>query len=129
MTYRFEFSVSQKREMAERSGGICEAGRAETHSFYGMSEGQTCKSKASEFDHIIADGLKRERPRSADDGNHVCTVHHKIKTHGHDRPRIQKAKDVREKQMGVVKRKRKIQSRGFGQYQSNTKQLDWGDQQ
>lgn len=98
---RFEFSLKQKREMAERSNGVCEAGKFGTYKMYGMADADICHRQAQEFDHIIADALKREPPRSADDGLHVCAIHHKIKTHGHDRPSIQKAKNIREKGMGI----------------------------
>jgi hypothetical protein len=124
-TARFEFNLSQKREMAARSGGICEAGKSDVPHFYGMAKGDECKRAAKEFDHVVADGLKRERPRSSDDGLHVCLVHHKIKTHTNDRPKIQKAKRIREAEMGVVKPKVKFQSRGFNQpYVDNTKYIE-----
>jgi len=110
---RFEFSLPQKREMRARSKDVCEAGKEGTEAFYGMAKGETCKRKAEEFDHVIADGLKREKPRSADDGLHVCLVHHKIKTHGHDRPKIAKAKRIDEKLAGITPIKTKITSRPF----------------
>ena len=89
---RFEFTKTQKRDMLKRSGGICEAGKEGTETFYGMKKGETCAAHAKEFDHVIADGLKREKPRSIDEGLHVCLMHHKNKTHGNDRPKIEKAK-------------------------------------
>lgn len=110
---RFEFSKTQKTEIFKRSDGICEAGKEGTEAFYGMEPGETCNLPAKEFDHVIADALKREKPRSADDGLHVCLKHHKNKTHGHDRPMIKKAKDIREKNAGVVAPKAKIQSAPF----------------
>lgn len=98
---RFEFTKTQKRQMAERSNGVCEAGKGGTYKFYGMADADVCHRKATEFDHVIADSLKRQKVQSIDEGLHVCTVHHKVKTHGHDRPRIQKAKNIREKTMGI----------------------------
>jgi hypothetical protein len=125
---RHPFTKAQMREIRERSGDVCEAGKFETHKFYGMSRGQTCKAVAREIDHVVADALKREKPQSIDEGLHVCLVHHKIKTHGHDRPRIGKAKRTDEALAGIPKRRnsRPIQSRGFGQFKSNVKQLSEG---
>jgi len=118
---RFEFNITQKREMAARSNGICEAGIFETHEFYGMAEGDTCNRKAVDFDHIIPTELVQEPIRSIDEGAHVCDVHHKIKTHTNDRPKIAKAKRLRETAQGITSPKQKIKSRGFRKYESNTK--------
>jgi hypothetical protein len=107
-TDRFEFTKTQKREMASRSNGVCEAGKFGTFKFYGMADADICHREAQEFDHIIADGLKRQRPTSIDEGLHVCQIHHKIKTHAHDRPKIQKAKDIREKRAGITNVKRPL---------------------
>lgn len=120
---RYEFTKTQKREMAARSRGICEAGRWGTEPFYGMATGETCSKPATEFDHVTPTGLS-QRPVTAEDGLHTCSVHHKVKTHGRDRPMIQKAKDIREKNMGITGPKRKIQSRGFYQQPSNVKRLE-----
>jgi hypothetical protein len=124
MTDRYEFSVTLKRAMAERSQGICEAGIFETEKFYGMAKGDKCKMPATEFDHIIADSLRRMKPQSADEGAHVCGVHHKIKSRDHDMPKIRKAKRNREASQGITRPKAKIQSRGFGQGPSNTKDIN-----
>jgi 5-methylcytosine-specific restriction enzyme A len=119
---RYEFNKTQKRQMAERSGGICEAGRAETHAFYGMAPNDNCERKAIDFDHIIATGLAQTPILDIDEGAHVCLVHHKIKTHVHDRPKIQKAKNIREKAIGITKPKKAWPSRKFSSaYKSNTK--------
>lgn len=120
---RYEFSKPQKREMAARSGGICEAGKWETEKFYGMSKGQICKNPAAHFDHVTATELS-QRPVTIDDGLHVCLVHHRVKTHGHDRPKIKKARDIREKNQGITGPKKKIPSRGFGQWKDNSKHLE-----
>ena len=40
---------------------------------------------------------------------------------------IAKAKRIEAKHIGAVKPKGKIKSRGFGQWQSNDKHLDWGN--
>jgi hypothetical protein len=121
-TTRFEFTITQKREMAARSHGVCEAGKEGTHKFYGMAKGDICKMPAKEFDHVIADGLKRERPRSSDDGLHVCLVHHKIKTHTNDRPKIAKAKRIRERNIGITKSKKPWPKRG--EWKPTAKNLD-----
>lgn len=125
MSKRHEFTKKQMREMRERSKDVCEAGMGDTEKFYGMDPGERCAAEAKEFDHVVADGLKREKPQSIDEGRHVCIVHHKRKTHGHDRPMISKAKRIEEEEAGIPKRRnsRPIQSRGFGQWTDNSKQL------
>ena len=123
---RFEFTKKQKVAMLMRSKGVCEAGHEGTENFYGMRKGEICLSKAKEFDHVIADALKRERPRSADEGLHVCIVHHKNKTHKNDRPKIAKANRIRNSSYGVHKPKGKIKSHGFNRSESNTKTIDRG---
>ena len=112
---RFEFSKGQMREMRERSRDICEAGQHGTEAMYGMSKGQTCTDKAQEFDHVVPTALARSKIQDIDEGLHVCKVHHKIKTHGNDRPKINKAKRIDEKRAGIPKSpmKVKIPSRGF----------------
>ncbi len=119
----YEFTKTQKREMDARSGGICEAGKWDTEKLYGMSKGQTCENAAQEFDHVVADQIARSRV-TIEDGLHVCFVHHKIKTHGHDRPAIQKIKDIREKNAGITAPKKPIPSRPFGQGKGNVKRLE-----
>ena len=121
---RHNFTMKQQRAMAERSGGICEAGKDGTEDFYGMEPGETCSEPAKEFDHVIADALKRTKIASIDEGLHVCVGHHCTKTHEHDRPMIRKAKRVREKNQGIRPYSRPIQSRGFGAWEPNVKQLD-----
>jgi hypothetical protein len=100
---RNNFSLKQQREIRNRSGDICEAGKFETHKFYGMADGDTCRRKAAEIDHITADALKRTRITSIEEGLHVCQIHHRIKTHGHDIPKINKAKRLDEAEAGFRK--------------------------
>ena len=102
---RFEFSKKQQREIRDRSGGVCEAGKFGTYKFYAMADADYCCRKAVEIDHIVADGLKQEKPRSIEEGLHVCDIHHKIKTHENDRPKINKAKRLRERGEGIKRRK------------------------
>jgi hypothetical protein len=119
---RFEFTVTQKREMAARSSGVCEAGIFDTHEFYAMAKGDTCTRKAVEFDHIIPTGLVQEPIRSIDEGAHVCDAHHKVKTYTNDRPKIAKAKRIREALQGITLPKKKWQSKPFNQEKfDNTK--------
>ncbi len=122
---RFEFTITQKREMAARSNGVCEAGKFGTFKLYGMADADICHRQAQEFDHIIADGLKRQRVESIEEGLHACGVHHKIKTHTHDRPKIQKAKRIREKTQGICSPKAKWPSRKFSAPRfDNTKHIE-----
>lgn len=122
---RHPFTKTQMRDMRARSGDICEAGQSGTEKFYGMVPGATCDAVAREFDHVVADALKRAKPQSIDEGLHVCLVHHKIKTHGNDRPKIGKAKRIDEEAAGIPKRRnsREIPSRPFRQGKGNVKQL------
>ena len=105
---RHNFTVKQQRAMAERSGGICEAGKFETWAMYGMQEGQTCQSKGQEFDHVVADALRRTKPQSIDEGLHVCCFHHDHKTQEHDMPKILKAKRLDDRSQGIRRQYRPI---------------------
>lgn len=102
---RYEFTKTQMRDMRARSGDVCEAGKFDTHAMYGMADADTCSRTATEFDHITATALKQEPIRSIDEGLHVCAIHHRIKTHGHDRPKIGKAKRLNERNAGIKTRK------------------------
>lgn len=119
---RHNFTVPQQRAIKDRSKGICEAGKFETHAFYGMAPGDVCKRRAEEIDHITADALKRTRIQSIDEGLHVCLVHHKIKT-AEDKKKIAKSKRLDDDRHGIRKPTRPIRSRGFGAWESNTKQI------
>ena len=110
---RHNFTTPQQREIRDRSGDICEAGKFDTEEFYGMSKGQTCSMPAEEIDHITADALKRTRIQSIDEGLHVCKIHHKIKT-ASDRKKIAKATRLDEARVGIKKRKYVWPKRRFG---------------
>jgi len=110
---RHNFTPKQQRQIRERSGDICEAGKFDTEEFYGMSRGQTCSMPAEEIDHITADALKRTRIQSIDEGLHVCKIHHKIKT-ASDRKKIAKATRLDEARVGIKKRKYVWPKRRFG---------------
>lgn len=101
---RHNFTVRQQKDMDTRSGGICEAGKGGTEAFYGMASGETCQRKATAFDHVTADALKRTKPQSIDEGLHVCGLHHQIKTQGHDMPKIRKAQRIEQKAKGIKSR-------------------------
>lgn len=120
---RYEFTKKQKEEIRDRSGGICEAGKFETEKLYGMKPGTTCSRKAVDVDHIDADAIVQRKPQSIDEGLHVCDIHHKVKTHTVDRPKIRKVGRIKDKNEGITKPKRKIQSRGFRQFVPRVKQL------
>lgn len=108
MTNRNNFTVKQQKGMRDRSGGVCEAGKGETEKFYGMAPGDKCTRKATAFDHVTADALKRSKILSIDEGLHVCGVHHHIKTQTHDMPKIRKAVRIDDKSAGVKRRSRPI---------------------
>lgn len=107
MTKRNNFTKTQMRDMRSRSGDVCEAGRNDTEKFYGMQPGECCTAKATAFDHITADALKRTKIKGIDEGNHVCGPHHKHKTHTHDIPKINKAKRIDEKAAGIPRKANK----------------------
>ena len=123
---RNNFTTTQEREMRKRSGDICEAGKGETHKMYGMADGDKCTRAAQQFDHVVADALKRTRIQSIDEGLHVCIVHHKIKTKTHDMPKISKAKRIEDRSAGMKKKGKQFQSQGFRPAKSNTKFIDRG---
>ena len=110
---RHNFTTPQQREIRDRSGDICEAGKFGTEAFYGMAPGDTCHRPAEEIDHITADALKRTRIQSIDEGLHVCKIHHKIKT-ASDRKKIAKATRLDEARVGIRKPKREWPKRRFG---------------
>ena len=110
---RHNFTTPQQREIRDRSGDICEAGKFKTWKLYGMAPNDTCNMPAVEIDHVAADALVRTKIQSIDEGLHVCRIHHKIKT-AEDRRKIAKAKRLDEARVGIGKVKRKWPSRKFG---------------
>lgn len=108
---RNNFTVKQQKGMNKRSGGVCEAGKDETETFYGMAKGERCQHKAQEFDHVTADALKRTKIKSIDEGLHVCKMHHDIKTNTNDKPKIAKAKRIDEAGAGITRPKQTIPQR------------------
>ena len=78
-----------------------------------------------EFDHIRPDGLGGE-PTLAN-GWALCGKCHRIKTHGHDRPIMQKADNQKKAAAGIKRKGRKLQSRNtFKACVSNTKRIEEG---
>ena len=97
---RIEFTRKQRAEIWLRANGHC--------------EGCSAKLKAgeAEFDHVIPFALTRET--TVENGQLLCRVCHKGKTHGEDRPRISKAERQRAKFLGIwPKSKTPLKSRGF----------------
>ena len=124
MMSRSEFSKQTKREALHRAHNMCEA---EGH-FYGWEEGVMCLAPLSygvEFDHVLA--CSNGGDNALENCLAVCKKCHRYKTDNFDTPRAAKIKRVGDKHTGITRPKGKIQSRGFRQFKSNTKQLDWGD--
>jgi hypothetical protein len=71
---RKEFSAKTKRQISERSGGVCEAHLAPAH--YGLPK--ACQNKAVEKDHVLPEGLGG--PSTLDNGADLCKPCHKIKS-------------------------------------------------
>ncbi len=123
---RHNFTVKQQRQMAARSGGICEAGKGETEAMYGMESGETCLAKAIEFDHVVADKLKGTKPKSIDEGLHVCGFHHNNKTQDHDMPKIRKVNRINDKSQGIRPNYRPIPgSKASGVRKRMNGQVEW----
>ena len=110
---RLEFTKPVQRDIIKRATG--DDGRI-------RCEGCKCVVKPGGFqiDHIIADGLKRDKskPLTAKDGQLFCSGFpescHGKKTTKHDVPAIAKAKRREDRAIGVRgPEKRPIQSRGF----------------
>jgi hypothetical protein len=111
---RSEFSEKVKRQIAERSQGVCEAHRVP--SSYGLPK--TCDRAAAEKDHIKPEGLGGES--TLDNGADLCKPCHKIKS-VIDTAMMLKA-DKKGGRVGQYSRRQKakangtyrpIQSRGF----------------
>jgi hypothetical protein len=63
-----DFSQAAKDEITKRSGGVCECIR-KTHSHTGR-----CKSKATEYHHVIA--KDKGGQGVASNGEHLCSTCH-----------------------------------------------------
>lgn len=107
---RAEFSKSTKRDALARSQMRCEAIGA----WYGLGGGQRCNAPLAygvEFDHIIADSHGGEN--SLDNCAAVCLDCHKTKSASYDTPIAAKIKRIKDKHLGIVRPKGRLQSRGF----------------
>lgn len=118
---RYEFTKKTKREALQRSGGLCEA----NDPVYGLEDGERCNAFLSygvEFDHWpIPAGVKDSN--KLDNCMSVCKVCHRYKTRTYDIPMQAKDKRIRDKHSGITRPKQKIQSRGFGQWLSNARDI------
>ena len=116
MAGRREFTEAVKREIRERSGGICECHRMPAdirHLFP-----KVCGKPASEIDHIYADVLETDKsaPLTAEDGADLARPCHVIKSANDQKARAKRnrhrVRDDRPKP-GWFQKGRKLQSRGF----------------
>lgn len=80
MSARREFDAATKREIRERSGGVCECHRMPADIAHMFPK--HCDRPAVDIDHVYADTL--ESDKSGDltdaDGAHLCKPCHKIKS-------------------------------------------------
>ena len=107
---RSEFSKATKREALQRSGMLCEA----VDERYGLDAGKRCNGPLAygvQFDHVIADSHGGEP--SLDNCAAVCPDCHKTKSASYDTPVAAKIKRIRDKHLGIVRPKGRLQSRGF----------------
>ncbi len=121
---RAEFSKETKRAALKRSGKRCEASGV----MYGLPPDHRCSADLSfgvEFDHIIADGISSDN--SLENCACVCIKCHRYKSSKHDVPKIAKMKRQRDKNNGIAKPKRRLQSRKFG-YQPSYNVRDINDE-
>ena len=119
---RHEFTTKTKREALLRSQGYCEA----VGTVYGLEAGQRCNAPLSygvEFDHYPVQATE-EDSNNVENCVSVCKTCHKHKTRTFDVPTQAKSKRVKDRHLGIKKPKKKIQSRGFGSYTPNVKQVD-----
>jgi 5-methylcytosine-specific restriction protein A len=101
---RREFSKRTKREIAVRSGLVCERHR--------WKPGEVCTRPAKEFDHIKPDALSGEP--TLENAAYLCVVCHREKSDKHDVPTIARA-DLRRDRLvlGIKPNAPKLKSRGF----------------
>jgi 5-methylcytosine-specific restriction enzyme A len=104
--HRIEFTTKIKLAAFQRAKGRCEE----------------CRTRiiSAEYDHRIAWAMGGES--TLENCVCLCAKCHRLKTSSQDIPQIAKAKRREAKHIGATKPKQKIQSRGFGQFTTNTKQ-------
>lgn len=96
---RREFSQATKKEAWARAQGKCE------------KCGLPFDGRRPEYDHVLADGLYGEP--TLENCEVLCPPCHRIKTHEHDRPLMQKADNIAKKNAGM-KRKHNWGKQKFG---------------
>ena len=116
MADRREFPERIKAEIRERSGGKCECYRMGPDIIHLFP--QPCNREAREVDHLFADILELEKdaPLTAEDGAHLSTVCHKIKTATDQKYRARRNKHTPRKdrpKSGWWHSGAKLQGRGF----------------
>jgi 5-methylcytosine-specific restriction enzyme A len=101
---RAEFSAKTKALAFQRAAGFCE----------GIVDGERCGARLTvgkfAYDHIIADGLRKDN--SLENAAVLCIQCHAAKTPGDVRA-IARAKRIERKHLGITKSKRPIAGRGF----------------
>lgn len=88
---------------------------------------ETCHCKimgGADYDHDIPWEISRDS--SFENCRCLCKKCHRLKTSEKDAGDIAKVKRVEAKHIGAVRAKKKIQSRGFKQFKSNTKYVNEG---
>jgi len=115
---REEFDAQSKRDMDERSQGICECDFMPP-AIRGLFPIE-CLNTAKDYDHVYPEGLReesdRDRKLTAKDGAKLCTPCHKIKTASDKAAMAKRRKHTPDRNRRKPKtetRSRKIQSRGF----------------
>lgn len=115
---RREFTEAVKRAIRARSGGVCECYLMPAdirHMFP-----KACANPPRDIDHIYADTLESDEAKraalTADEGAHLCTACHKIKTVSDQDMRGKRGKHKVRKdrpKSGWFHKGAKLQSRGF----------------
>lgn len=111
MSRRYEFSKQIKRDALRRSDMRCEA----IGKVYGLEEGRRCNAPLAngvQFDHYPSPATD---PGSDTLDNCVacCKTCHGFKTRAYDTPMQAKGKRIRDRHVGIKKRRRTIPGRRF----------------
>ena len=109
---RREFTKPTKREALKRSGGKCEA--VGGYFYSNLDEGQRCGidlGKGVHFDHIDLDANSKDN--SLANCAAICPRCHAWKTRTLDIPKAAKTVRQQDKDNGITRPRKKIQSRPF----------------
>ena len=109
---RREFTKPTKREALKRSGGKCEATGG--HFYTNLDEGQRCGidlGKGVHFDHVDLDANSKDN--SLANCAAICPRCHAWKTRTLDIPKAAKTVRQQDKDNGITRPRKKIQSRPF----------------